>query len=354
MLRTRILFTLALILFSCGAPSGEPGSPRSESDSAAQSFEAAKNCPAYQSKNNKTNPGNVQTQAGKSYPFVRFNRDENPDWIQIRIDGASPAERWVHNSCGTLNASPGGEDRENEDESESEESDAGEETEDESSQCRIAGRADDHTFALSWQPAFCELKSGKKECKIRDPGVYQARNFTLHGLWPNKDACRTNYGFCKGEEKFSDFCQYEPVRLSPAIQKELARVMPSVHAGTCLERYEWFKHGLCQTNWDAEEYYAVSIRLTNEFNRAAGPIMARNVGGSVSEKDFYREIDAAFGPEAYKRLQLKCQKGDLVDVYIKLPREISRDSSLRDLIQKAEPDFRSNCGGEFQVDEIND
>ncbi len=351
-----------LLMFALSALAAcEPGSSGKSKDRGKdtrsgeeQVFESRKSCPAYQSKNNKTNPGDAKTEAGKQYAFVRFNREEGPDWVQVRVPDASPAERWVQLSCGKMaGGSTGGKNEEVADEDDGGEED---EAEDNSKdQCRTAGRADDHTFALSWQPAFCELKSGKKECKVRDTGVYQAKNFTLHGLWPNKDACHTNYGFCKGEKKFKDFCQYDPIPLSPQMKKELSRVMPSVSAGTCLERYEWFKHGLCQTNWDAEEYYAIAVKLTNEFNRAAGPIMARNIGGSVKEKDFYREIDAVFGADAHKRLQMKCQKsGDLVDVYIKLPRQINKDASLRDLMQQARPDFRSNCGGEFQVDEIDD
>lgn len=355
--KASLLFFIVALALHAGCDRGSSGSstkPGADRADGGMVFQAAKSCPAYQSKNNKTNPGDIHTASGKEYSFVRFNRDENPDWVQVRIPGATPGERWVHSSCGKMTGSRGG--KEDEDEVAADEDESEDEEEDNSKdQCRTAGRADDHTFALSWQPAFCELKSGKKECKIHDPNVFQAKNFTLHGLWPNKDACHTNYGYCKGEKKFKDFCQYDAVSLSPQMKKELARVMPSVSAGTCLERYEWFKHGLCQTKWDAEEYYAIAVKLTNEFNRVAGPIMARNVGGSVKEKDFYREIDAAFGPEAHKRLQMKCQKGgDLVDVYIKLPRSINKESSLRELMQQARPEFRSNCGGEFQVDEIDD
>lgn len=130
--------------------------------------------------------------------------------------------------------------------------------------------------------------------------------------------------------------------------------MPSVAAGSCLERYEWYKHGTCQKTWDAGQYFAIAARLTEEFNAAASPVIAKNVGRTVKESDFYAAIDETLGTDAHKRLQLKCQKGDLIDVYIKLPKQISNDATLRDLIQKAKPAFRSNCGGKFAVDAIND
>ena len=356
-----LAFAAIALLLQTGCKPGKEDAPQSFENESSQSgedgFRATRACPAYQSKNKQTNPGNVQITAGASYEFIQFNRENNPDWAQIRIPDASPAERWVAISCGEVQAP---EESDESDESESEENDEADDSDEsadnegDGNTCRIAGGADDHTFAVSWQPAFCELKSGKKECKIRDPKVYQASNFTLHGLWPNKDACHTNFGFCKGEKQSGDFCQYDPVPISSELKRELSQVMPSVSSGTCLERYEWYKHGLCQTQWNAEEYFAISVRLTKEFNRAAAGVMANNVGDSVKEAEFFAAIDEAFGPNAHKRLQLKCQKGDLVDVYIKLPRQITRDSSLRDLIQKAKPAFRSNCGGKFQVDEIDD
>lgn len=350
--RARILAIAAAFLLSPACkPDHAQNSPSLQEDSESGGFRASKSCPAYQSKNKQTNPGNVQIAPGESYEFIAFNRPQNPDWVQIRIPDASPAERWVAISCGEVQNA--GENEEPDLEETADESDDEDQQADQNT-CRLAGGADDHTFAVSWQPAFCELKSGKKECKIRDPGVYQASNFTLHGLWPNKDACRTNFGFCTGEKKSGDFCQYDPVPLSQELKGELGRVMPSASAGTCLERYEWYKHGLCQTQWNAEEYFAISVRLTKEFNQAAGEVMANNVGGTVREADFFAAVDEALGPNAHKRLQLKCQKGDLVDVYIKLPRQITRDSSLRDLVQNAKPAFRSNCGGKFQVDEIDD
>jgi ribonuclease T2 len=347
------IFSIAFLAATTGCKPASPGDPHALQDESGKSeggFRATKACPAYQSKNKQTNPGNIQITAGQTYEFIQFNRPGNPDWAQIRIPNASPEERWVAMTCGEAPQA----DSEESDEESSESADNEEEEGDSGNTCRLAGGADDHTFALSWQPAFCELKSGKKECQIRDPGVYQASNFTLHGLWPNKDACHTNFGFCKGEKKSVDFCQYDPVPISSKLKRELAEVMPSVSSGTCLERYEWYKHGLCQTQWDAEEYFSISVRLTKEFNRAAATVMAESVGDSVKEADFFAAIDSAFGPNAHKRLQLKCQKGDLVDVYIKLPRQIGKDASLRDLIQKAKPAFRSNCGGKFQVDEIDD
>ncbi|MCE9597769.1 MAG: ribonuclease T [Spirochaetia bacterium] len=359
-----IALTFAACLFNATCKpqiSGDSGQDQAQDstqtsgvpESGSPEFHAKKACPAFQSKNKKTNPGNIETNAGKSYEFVAFNRQSNPDWVQVRIPGATPAERWVEIACGEMHGEPSVSPNDSEDRADRPD----EETSDHTNgreQCQLRGGADDHTFAVSWQPAFCELKSNKRECKIRDPQVYQAKNFTLHGLWPNKKSCGTSYGFCKGQKKSGDFCQYDKVDLTPQLKKNLSRVMPSVAAGSCLERYEWYKHGLCQTTWNAEQYFSIAVRLTEEFNKVAAPVMAHNVGGSVKESDFYQEIDASLGPEAHKRLQLKCQKGDLIDIYIKLPKEITNESSLRDLIQKAKPEFRSNCGGKFAVDEIND
>ncbi|MEW5756551.1 MAG: ribonuclease T [Pseudomonadota bacterium] len=217
--------------------------------------------------------------------------------------------------------------------------------------CAVAGQADGHVLALSWQPGFCETNRRKPECRdnTENPPAYE---FSLHGLWPNKDSCGTRYGYC-GPVKSSDkgFCNLPPVPLAPATQAALAQVMPSAEAGSCLERHEWHKHGTCQTQWDADEYYRLSIRLTEEFNHPALVAFIRDhYGATVEVKDFHQTVDEAFGKEASKRLRLGCKKGNLVDVYLALPAVIPATETLPRLIQDAESVDHGNCGARFKLD----
>jgi ribonuclease T2 len=221
--------------------------------------------------------------------------------------------------------------------------------------CQIANNEDSYKLAVSWQPAFCESHKDKPECKITDSNAYQASNFTLHGLWPNKKDCGTNYGLCgKYKQQVKSFCDYEPVPMKPETVSQLGQVMPSVAEGTCLDRHEWYKHGTCQTDWNADQYFDTAVRLVKEFNdKGMSDFMKKNIGKTVSGSAFYKAVDEAFGKNASKRLTLGCDKNhNLVDIFINLPKQIPENTALADLIQQAPEDYGNRCGKSFKVDAI--
>lgn len=316
-------------------------------------------CQAFVSKNKKTNPNHQLLRIGTSYTLLEANKADDPQWYRIRIEGAAPKERWVHKFCGTLLLAGGG-------------SNDGGGSDDGGgvtpivagdcplNNCNDAATQESHLLAISWQPAFCETSAGrsKPECSIDDPAAFQANNFTLHGLWPNKlSQCGINYGYCGSvcSRPSGSMCNYPAVPLSADVRAELAEVMPSVDAGSCLQRHEWWKHGTC-SGMDADTYYIVSTALTLEFNQA-GPaaLMAANVGGSVEVENFLALIDGAFGPDSRKLIELKCRSGNLNEVKIHLPREISANDTLASLIQRMDKSGHSakdNCGNSFKVDPI--
>ena len=221
--------------------------------------------------------------------------------------------------------------------------------------CSVPNKEDSYKLAVSWQPAFCESHQGKPECKITDNTVYQASNFTLHGLWPNKHECGTNYGLCgQYKKQVKSFCDYEPVPMKPETVSRLGEVMPSVAVGSCLDRHEWYKHGTCQTDWNADQYFDTAVRLVKEFNdKGLSDFMKQNIGKTVSGSTFYKAVDQAFGKNASKRLTLGCDKnGNLVDIFINLPKQIPENAALADLIQQAPEDYGNRCGKSFKVDAI--
>jgi ribonuclease T2 len=303
-------------------------------------FTAERSCPAYVSKNKQTNPDSAQIAPGQSYPAFEANKSDNPDWYRIRLSSADPAERWVSVDCGRFQASgPGG--------GEGGHGPSGD-------RCDIAGQSDSYVLALSWQPAFCESKPDKPECRVTDSAAYQARNFTLHGLWPNKKSCGTRYGFC-GEIKNQehDFCDYPEVRLHTAAVNSLAQVMPSVGAGSCLERHEWHKHGTCQTAWSDDEYFELASDLTRQFNESGmAYFINRRIGQEVRTEDFLSRLAAVLGSGARERVKLGCKGGLLVDVEINLPAGITSGADLEALIAQAAPAGGSSCRESFRVDPI--
>lgn len=324
------------------------GNPSVASVSVTGEFAANKECGAYQSIRKKTNPDGMRLEIGERYPVFEVNVSPSPTWYHIRIDEAVPPDRWVYFECGAAdvaaaenhvgptgsntNAAPGAP----------------------QNPCHTAGLEDSYVLALSWQPAFCESHKEKPECSVADPQSYQARNFTLHGLWPNKAGCGANYGFCgQYKAKLDSFCAYDEVPVQPDMLEKLGQFMPSAAHGSCLQRHEWYKHGTCQTKWNADAYFDTAIRLLEEFNNAGmAKFMTDNLGTQVTTDAFFNAVDTAFGENAHRRLEISCTGGKLVDIYLHLPLDISENASLGNLMQQAEPEFKNKCGAGFEVDAI--
>ncbi|MBB4264621.1 EndoU domain-containing protein [Roseospira visakhapatnamensis] len=64
-------------------------------------FEARAACPAYQSFNDGTNPGDVALRPGTTYGAFEINQP-NGGWVRLRVPGAAPLDRWVARECGVL------------------------------------------------------------------------------------------------------------------------------------------------------------------------------------------------------------------------------------------------------------
>jgi len=197
-------------------------------------------------------------------------------------------------------------------------------------------------------------KPQKPECKITDPQVYQAKHFTLHGLWPNKKSCGTHYAFC-GDVKAQkqNFCDYPEIKLNPTSQTALAEVMPSVTAGSCLERHEWHKHGACQAAKSIEEFFDVSVDLARQFNDSGmAYFMNRRIGQQVRTEDFLNRVAAVLGSAARERIKLNCDQGMLVEIQLSLIADLIPGADLEELIVNAPAQSNSNCGETFHVDPI--
>lgn len=299
---------------------------------------ATQSCAAYFSKNKRTNPDDSKLVIGQNYTVIEVNKAENPSWYRLSMPNANPRERWVSNNCGEANVQIGKNSGNN----------GG------GNVCSTPGLEDSYVLALSWQPSFCETHRDKPECQVHDEKSYQAHNFTLHGLWPNKRECGINYEFC-GEvrTRSDDFCDYPALTLFSEVRNRLEQVMPSVAAGSCLKRHEWFKHGTCQTKWSMDEYFDIAIDFTKQFNESGiGYFMSRNIGRIVTEDEFIRRVDCAHGKNTHKSIEIKCKNGNLVDVYIYLTDNIHGEEDLGLLLNRADREFKSNCGGQFKIDAI--
>lgn len=294
----------------------------------------SKSCSAYLSKNKKNNPDQLIIQAGQQYEIKEINRLFNPEWLRIKLHPPINALRWVSIECGeyTYQLST-------------------------HTSCNLRpGRADSYVLALSWQPAFCQAygyEKGKPECLQLRSNSFQASHLVLHGLWPSQRNCGQHYSYCLGSIR-SRNCDYPPLSLSAAVATSLKQMMPSYAHGSCLERYEWNKHGSCQS-LSADDYYSLAIRLNKEVNQTAlGQFLHEHLGYTVQRGQLREMIRRSFGQNTTRKVYLGCKKGLLVDIYIQLPALIPANESLQTLVQKA-PDFEhyESCPGNIVISDFN-
>ena len=307
-------------------------------------FVARLACHATQNIKAGTNPGNVMTQAGRSYPVHAANRRDATHY-RIEVEGAEPRLRWVAAGCGAHLAT-------------------GTASKDEAVVPRVSplepaglsksrpqptwheAGVPEYLLAITWAPAFCETHRSKPECRSQSPGRYDARHLSLHGLWPQP---KGNF-YCNvpAEQKSLDesgrYGALDPIPLKPETRRQLERVMPGTRSN--LHRHEWVKHGSCFADGDPEAYFQASIAMMNAINGSAvRDLLAANVGGQVTARSIRHAFDDAFGQGAGSRVAVTCDGGMIRELRIELRGRVDEHISLADLIHAAEPASAamSNC-----------
>lgn len=305
-------------------------------------FTATKSCNLYQSKNKKTNPDNLFTEIAQKYQVTEYlGNKSSPTWLRVEtLSNVSPL-RWISINCGSF----------------AENEKLVKQNTKQKPVCNTEGKFDSFVLALSWQNAFCEINNRKSECQAleKNPQLAANNQFSLHGLWPNKNSCGINYGFCgKVTQKPASFCDYPALALSNETRNQLDSLMPSAQFGTCLQRHEYWKHGTCMTN-SADDYFITAIHLTNQINTTefVNDFINNNIGRSVSRWEFNRAFESSFGRNAKDKLTLICQRSMLTEIQISLPQILTQDSKLSELLQQAPRRQRGNCPNRFIIDGNN-
>jgi ribonuclease T2 len=301
------------------------------------SFIAGANCSAFQSLRKQSNP--VALEAGQSYRIVAANEEAASHFLII-VPGATPERRWVPVSCGKRE---GGQPVD-------EETAAAPKTNEATTQAnRRQGRQrTQYVLAASWQPAFCETKPDKVECKTQTSERFDASHFALHGLWPQP----RSLAYCQVErpqiddDKAGRWDELPEVALEPATAEELNQVMPGTQSH--LERHEWTKHGTCYAT-TAEEYFADSLALMRALNGSAvQELFASRAGKFLSFDDIRKAFDQSFGAGAGRRVRMQCARDNgrliIAELTIGLTGDITPQSSFADLISAAQP-TKSECPG---------
>jgi ribonuclease T2 len=299
------------------------------------SFVADAACPAAQAIRSGRNPGNIETEAGQTYDLLAGNKDQ-PTHYLIRVPGAEPDRRWVKVSCGHLSGgtavAPVAPSASN--------AKAG--------KAAAAGKPE-YVLALSWQPAFCETKPSKTECRAQTADGYDATHFSLHGLWPQPNGnfyCGVNR-VDRVNDKPGRWQELPPVKLDPKTRAELDQVMPGT--ASQLERHEWIKHGTCSGK-SQQDYFAAAIGLIEAVNGSAvRDLFAGHIGKELTAEQIRAAFDKAFGEGTGERVRVSCFKDRdsgkrlIGEVTLGLAGPIGTDSSLSKLMLASAPTRDAGC-----------
>ena len=203
----------------------------------------------------------------------------------------------------------------------------------------LAPAPQNYVFAASWQPGFCETQPDKRECRNQQRKSFEATNFTLHGLWPQRaDYCGVSGGDVAAD-KASRWSALPEVSLPSDLRQRLDEAMPGTRSA--LERHEWIKHGTC-AGTDAASYFRNALWVLDGLNASSvRDLFKANIGKRVTQEQIRTAFDASFGPGAGQRVRISCQRdGDrrlITEITIGLTGQPGPDGDLAALIAAASP-----------------
>jgi ribonuclease T2 len=290
-------------------------------------------CPATVSTKRPDNPGSIRLVPGQDYVVVGANRAD-PSHYRLRFEDANPKERWVEIRCGRLADAPA--------------TTAGADARLSAPppprpSSRAGSMESQFVLAASWQPAFCELRATRPECRDQTADRADARRFSLHGLWPQP----IGNSYCGVGERERTLSTSGRWRLLPVLDLDattrahLDMLMPGTRSD--LQRHQWFKHGTCYGT-DADTYFRHSMELLEQLN-ASGvrALFEENIGQRLSATRVRAAFDDAFGKGAGERVRLSCSEGLIDELRIGLAGVVDDTAELGELIlaaPKRSPDCR--------------
>lgn len=206
-------------------------------------------------------------------------------------------------------------------------------------------------LAVSWEPAFCATNRRKTECRGETSNSADAKQLSLHGLWPmRQDYCGVPDDQ-RQADRSSDWDSLPEVALSAEGRAVLDKVMPGTQSG--LERHEWIKHGTC-TKLSPDDYFGTAAALIGELNASAvGALFSQNIGKTLDAETIKAAFDSSFGEGAGDRVKMSCRQVGGTRVISELTIGLSQDAiqprqtgpRLGKLIQRAgTTSFGCNAG----------
>jgi ribonuclease T2 len=264
-------------------------------------------CEAFNNMKHTKNTHHVVLNTHRDYTVVKKHKGQ----YLLLLKGESPAQRWADRSCfGKTNAAN---------------------TSKQTIQISRSTPRAQHRPAttlgkshgakptllvLSWHNAFCETHRGKQECQ-RDKQA-DAGHLVLHGLWPQP---RSN-AYCQVPRKIVAKDKHHQWRKLPSIdtEPETLELMDTYMPGyvSYLHKHEWIKHGTCYGT-DANRYFHDGLTLAKQVDQSAvGHLLKNNISKRITLGILRHAFDQDFGSGAGQRVEMKCDRGLLVELWINL------------------------------------
>ena len=312
-----------------------------------------KECELYNNMKHTKNRGNEVLKLDRTYEMLKHHKGQ----YLLKVEYATPVQRWVSDDCLTLRPLRGtplyGKTKNNstkkvttqktpvqpskslsiEDELSSADTNIAKKPQ--KSFVKRVKSSKQNLLALSWHNAFCETHRYKKECK-RGLGNLLKRKasdtqFVLHGLWPQP---RTNV-YCNVDkdlmyaDKNRRWRDLPCLGLDVEVEDALEKVMPGFASE--LHKHEWIKHGTCYGT-GTNQYYADAVSLINQVNNSAlGKFFSHNIGKKITLKQVRNVTDKAFGKGAGNRVELRCNRGLVTELWLHMG---SGSADLSTLLKK--------------------
>jgi len=296
-------------------------------------------CPAFNNMKHTKNTHGVHLDTKKQYTILKHHKGQN----LILVKGEQPAQRWVDDTCFSKRLKSSNPVNVEKVESNVISIDLSKHTK----KYENKNISKYNLLALSWHNAFCETHRYKKECKrsmfsFGRPN-YSEKHFVLHGLWPqpkNKIYCDVSSAYVN-LDKHKQWNRLPDLGLSDEVKKRLQKVMPGFTSN--LHKHEWIKHGTCYGT-NANRYYDDATDLLQQVNDSkVGNFFRQNIGKRVTLQQVRAVFNRNFGAGTGKRVELKCKKGLVTELWLHLG---TGSDDLATLLKQGRQ-TRSRCQGGF-------
>ena len=284
----------------------------------------ARECPAFNNMKHTVNTHQVILDKSRVYTVLREHKGQK----LVLVSGEQPAQRWVDGECFDRSQSANNKGISSKPDTESKDKKAE----------KAFARPREMLLALSWHNAFCETHRSRRECGRQWGSRNSDNRFVLHGLWPQpRDSLYCNVPQkLKQYDKTGQWNRLPKLDLSDETRKKLLKVMPGSRSN--LHRHEWIKHGSC-SGMEPDSYYREAVGLTEQVNYSRlSRFFESNVGKVVTLGQIRFKVDESFGKGSGKRVEMRCKKGLITELWFRL----GSGSSLSDMLKNGKT-ARSRC-----------